>query len=78
LLHARQHALAPAKQRFALLSTKLDGVNPQAPLDRGYAIVTMNGSLVRDASTVPEGALIEAQLQRGKLAARVERKDLNG
>lgn len=78
LLQARQHALAPVKQRFALLSTKLDGVNPQAPLDRGYAIVTMNGRLVRDAANVPEGALIEAQLQRGKLGARVERKELDG
>jgi exodeoxyribonuclease VII large subunit len=78
LLQSRLHALRPAQQRFELLRTRLQSADPQAPLARGYAIVTMDGRAVRDASTVPDNALIEAQLQRGKLTARVERKDLDG
>ncbi|MGZ3521224.1 MAG: exodeoxyribonuclease VII large subunit [Vulcanimicrobiaceae bacterium] len=75
---SRMHALRPVQQRFELLKTRLSGADPKMPLERGYAIVTLNGRAVRDASEVPEGALIEAQLRRGKLAARVERKELDG
>lgn len=78
LLQASVHVLRPAQQRFELLRTRLDSADPQLPLARGYAIVTMNGRTVRDAGEVPDNAQIEAQLQRGKLTARVERKDLDG
>lgn len=78
LSQLRAHALSPAQQRFELLRTRLAGADPQLPLARGYAIVTLDGHAVRDAGAVPDGALIEAQLQRGKLTARVERRDLDG
>jgi exodeoxyribonuclease VII large subunit len=78
LEQSRSYALRSAQQRFELLTTRLGSADPQLPLARGYAIVTLDGHTVRDAVAVPDGALIEAQLQRGKLAARVERKDLNG
>ncbi len=55
---------------------RLEGLNPHKLLARGYAIVTLNGRAVRNASDVPSGALIEAQLQHGKLAARVERTEV--
>lgn len=70
--------LAPSKRRFELLDARLTGANPQSPLERGYAIVTLDGHTVRDAAAVPEGATIEAQVQHGKLWARVERKNLDG
>lgn len=72
------YALRPAQQRFELLKTRLNAADPQAPLARGYAIVTLNGKTLRDAAEVREGAEIEAQLQRGKLVARVERRDVDG
>lgn len=78
LTHAQTYALRPAAQRWELLSTRLESIDPEAPLARGYAIVTLNGRAVRDAAIVPEGATIEAKVQRGKLTARVERKDPNG
>jgi exonuclease VII large subunit len=85
LMHARRRlvqvqpaALRAAQQRFELLRTRLAGANPELPLERGYAIVTLNGHAVRDAASVSEGAQIEAKVQRGKLVARVEGKDLNG
>lgn len=73
-----RHALTKPAQQRALLAARLDASNPRSPLERGYAIVTLEGRAVRDAAAVPQGAIIEAQVQRGKLVARVEGKDLNG
>lgn len=67
--------LRPYRDRLANLHTRLQGLDPHTLLARGYAIVTVDGHAVRDAAQVPEGALIEAQLQHGKLHARVERKE---
>jgi exodeoxyribonuclease VII large subunit len=66
------------RQTLARTDTRLDDLNPHALLARGYAIVTVDGRAVRDAGAVPEGALIEAQVQRGKLLARVERRETGG
>ena len=74
----RTAALRPHADALGRLQTRLDALSPHALLARGYAIVTLDGRAVRDAADVPQGALIEAQLQRGKLQARVERKDLDG
>jgi exodeoxyribonuclease VII large subunit len=65
-------ALRPHRDVLSRYATVLEGLNPHALLARGYAIVTVDGHTVRDARTVAEGALIEAQLQHGKLRARVE------
>ena len=65
------------KNRLDLLRAQLEGLNPQSPLERGYAIVTLDGRAVRDAEAVPNGAVIEAQVRRGRLRARVEGKDLD-
>jgi exodeoxyribonuclease VII large subunit len=50
----------------------LDRCDPLAPLARGYAIVTKNGTAVRDVAALRVGDPIEARLERGMLAARVE------
>ncbi len=71
-------ALERSTRRFELVAAKLNASNPQSPLERGYAIVTLNGRTVRDAAAVPEGATIEAQVQHGKLWAQVERKNRDG
>jgi exodeoxyribonuclease VII large subunit len=71
-------ALRPYRDRLSHLQTRLGGLDPHILLARGYAIVTLDGHAVRDAASVPEGALVEAQLQRGKLLARVERRDPAG
>jgi exodeoxyribonuclease VII large subunit len=68
--------LRPYKERLAHFDTRLGGLDPRKLLARGYAIVTVDGHAVRNAGDVPEGALIEAQLEHGKLHARVERKEL--
>ncbi|HEY8312810.1 MAG TPA: exodeoxyribonuclease VII large subunit [Candidatus Baltobacteraceae bacterium] len=72
-------ALNSAAQRRAGLDVRLQAIDPEAPLERGYAIVTdATGKLVRDVDVVREGDVVRARLQRGTLDARVERKALDG
>jgi exodeoxyribonuclease VII large subunit len=69
---AARGAQARLAQRLALASAHLDGKNPEAILQRGYAIVTYADAIVRDPAAVPPGATIRARLARGTLRARVE------
>jgi exodeoxyribonuclease VII large subunit len=61
-----------AASGLAQRQAALDRCDPLAPLARGYAIVTTNGAVVRNASAMHAGDPIEARLERGMLAARVE------
>jgi len=72
LLSRVSEPLRRANERWRILSAQLDAVDPRKPLERGYAIVTRDGKPLHDAASVAPGALIEAQLQRGSLFARVE------
>jgi exodeoxyribonuclease VII large subunit len=56
----------------ALASSRLDGVDPNAPLARGYALIQRNGRLVRDARELAIGDDFTARLGRGAVDARVE------
>jgi len=48
-------------------------LSPAATLERGYAIVlTEDGSIVRDAVDVPDGAMLDIRLAHGRLRARRE------
>jgi exonuclease VII large subunit len=71
-------AVRPYREVLSRWEMRLDALNPHALLARGYAIVTVDGHAVRDASQVALGAVIEAQLQHGKLHARVERAEADG
>jgi len=65
-------------RRLEVACAHLDGKNPEAILQRGYAIVTCAGTIVRDPAAVPRGALVEARVARGTLAARVEKECTDG
>jgi exodeoxyribonuclease VII large subunit len=78
LLHAFERRLHGASERLGLLVAELRGKDPEAVLQRGYAIVRYEGRAVRDAQAVPEGALVSAKVARGTLVARVERNEANG
>jgi exodeoxyribonuclease VII large subunit len=61
------------------LTARLDGKDPEAILQRGYAIVTRaDGAIVRDPDELEIGALIAARVARGTLSARVEAKETDG
>jgi len=72
LERASQAALRRARERLKPLVRTLNAVSPLATLERGYAIVSIGGVILRDAATVEPGTLIEARLATGRLRARVE------
>ena len=63
---------------LATLKARFDANNHEALLKRGYAIVRAGGRLIRDAADAPPGTVIEAELARGTLHARVERDGADG
>lgn len=79
LTAAMQRYLERRRARFELIAASLSGHNPEAILQRGYAIVTAeDGRPLTDAGLVPPGSVIRAQLARGSLTARVEREWTHG
>ncbi len=73
----RERVLTRKSNALALARSRLASVNPEGPLERGYAIVTHAGRALRDAREVRAGDEIEAQLFHGRLAASVERVTLD-
>ncbi len=69
----RDRVFSARANGLALAKSRLLSLNPEGPLERGYAIVTRAGKAVRDAREVSIGDDIEARLFRGRLGARVER-----
>ena len=66
------HRLSMARERLSGLEGRLHGLNPQATLDRGYAIVRgQDGGVVRRVSQVAEGERINVRVTDGDFAARV-------
>jgi exodeoxyribonuclease VII large subunit len=61
-----------ARERLMPLVRTLQAVSPLATLDRGYAIVSNGGGILRDAALAPPGTIIEARLAVGTLRAKVE------
>jgi exodeoxyribonuclease VII large subunit len=62
------------RRRSALqqLAAKLGQLSPLRILERGYAIVSNQGGIVKDAASAPPGSRIRARLAKGELDAVVE------
>jgi exodeoxyribonuclease VII large subunit len=58
--------------RVGELRGHLRALSPQATLDRGYAIVRLGGTALKDTSAVTAGTLVDVELRTGGFAARVE------
>ncbi len=58
--------------RFATLRARFEANDPEALLQRGYAIVTVGERVLLDPADAPPGTPIEAKLARGTLHARVD------
>ena len=78
LVPALRSLLERAERRWSVLQTGLLGNDPESILQKGYAIVTFDGAIVRDPASVPVGASIAARVARGTLSARVEAKESHG
>ena len=72
-LHSRiARRLSEERQGIVQASAPLRALSPQATLERGYSMLKLpSGELVRDASQVPKGTLVEGILSSGRLVAQV-------
>jgi exodeoxyribonuclease VII large subunit len=71
-------ATASKRSRYQMAKIALDGKNPEAILQQGYAIVRHDGKALRDAGSLAPGDRIEAQLARGSIRALVEGTEEDG
>jgi exodeoxyribonuclease VII large subunit len=73
-LALQQHAAGlsqPARLRLARAAGALNALSPLAVLERGYAVVTTGGRVIRDVAQVESGAELAVRLHVGTLRARV-------
>jgi exodeoxyribonuclease VII large subunit len=72
-LHAsRQRRLEQQQKRLEIAQRALQAVNPQATLERGYAIVTgPQGEALHTAYQIEPGARIEVRLAKGRIRGKV-------
>ncbi|HEX7491773.1 MAG TPA: exodeoxyribonuclease VII large subunit [Candidatus Limnocylindrales bacterium] len=79
LAPAADARLATARMALERNAGALSALDPQATLDRGYAIVRRNGdgAIVRSPADAPAGELLAIKIARGELEARVQ-TDLSG
>ena len=62
--------------KLQTLSSRLEGLNPNTPLKRGYAMVFgKDGRVLQSISDVPIGGIISVSLADGNIGARVETKE---
>lgn len=64
-----------ARERLARGAALLDSVSPLKVLDRGYAVATLNGKVITDASAVAVNSEIEIRLAKGTVHARTQKKE---
>jgi exodeoxyribonuclease VII large subunit len=76
LLRAQQHRLRYGQQQLMALSQALQTVSPLATLDRGYSITRdAQGYVLRAATAVSVGAILETQLAQGRVLSQVLRSE---
>ncbi len=64
--------LAAAWRSFEEKRGRLEGLSPFSILKRGYSILRKEGKMIKDASEVAKGEIIEALLFKGKLDLEVK------
>jgi exodeoxyribonuclease VII large subunit len=73
LNRAGRQVLSSRRERLVPLVRTLNAVSPLATLERGYAIVSVEGGgILRDPAGAKPGTMIEARLARGNIRAKIE------
>jgi exodeoxyribonuclease VII large subunit len=73
LNRAMSRVIGARREKLLPLIRTLNAVSPLATLDRGYAIVSVEGgAILRNAADAKPGTLIDARLAQGRLRAKVE------
>jgi exodeoxyribonuclease VII large subunit len=70
-LQLARTGLTRRRSRFDQLAAKLSQLSPLRILERGYAIVSSQSGIVKDAATAPPGTGIHVKLAKGELDAKV-------
>ena len=73
LHRAWRQTISSRREKLLPLSRTLNAVSPLATLERGYAIVSVEGgAILRNAVDAKPGTIIEARLAKGRVRAKVE------
>jgi exodeoxyribonuclease VII large subunit len=72
-----EHTLAGAQQRLGLQRQLLQAFDPNAALQRGYALVRVDGGLVRSGSQLRPEAELDISLRDARVTAQVKRVTMN-
>jgi exodeoxyribonuclease VII large subunit len=73
LNRAMLQEIGSRREKLLPLMRTLNAVSPLATLDRGYAIVSVEGgAILRNADDAKPGTIIDARLAQGRVRARVE------
>jgi exodeoxyribonuclease VII large subunit len=65
------HQIERARTRTALLQSRLQALDPNAPLRRGYVAVSRNGTPVRSAEALAPGDRVRLRFQEGERHAEI-------
>lgn len=70
-------ALERGRSRLSALGRGLDALSPLATLERGYSITRRgaDGAILKDATAIRPGELIETRLSHGRLVSRIENSE---
>ena len=60
--------------RLQLMEKTIEGASPQLILQRGYTITRCDGRVVRDAASLPEGAVLVTEFADGEVKSVVGRE----
>ena len=72
LLNGTNNIIFNQKSNFEILKEKLQTLNPNQILNRGYSITfDSSGNVITDSDTVADGELIETKVQKGSIKSRV-------
>ena len=72
LLNGTNNIIFNQKSNFEILKEKLQTLNPNQILNRGYSITfDSSGNVISDSNAVTDGELIETKVQKGSIKSRV-------
>ena len=72
LLNGTNNIISNQKSNFEILKEKLQTLNPNQILNRGYSITfDSSGNVITDSNSVADGELIETKVQKGSIKSRV-------
>lgn len=69
--------LTENKNGVNYMENKLELLNPENILKRGYSITTLDGKCVKDSTQIKEGDMIDTQLLKGSLRSKVLNRTIN-